>query len=289
MFDTTKKSDSKLGNQKKMISVIIVLISCIAIILLIPPPCGDWHMNFYPVSKNLLNPYSIRTFNYPPWTALLLYPLRFFSEYTSAVINSCLNIVVIGLLVVKRKGDLFSLILTLTSFPFIALIANGNIEWIPALGFILQNGWGLPFLLIKPQSGIFAILSWPTLAKNKIVFIFPTLIITFLSFILWGNWISSMLDSIKYMNILNVDKYHFNASLFPWTIPLGLGLIIFIIKNQPRNSEIFGILATLSVSPYFASQSLTILFALVSVSHRRIAIISWILLWLFGFFNPLFF
>lgn len=284
MLDTTKKnSDNKLARNKKIISVIIIFISCIAIILLFPPPPGDWQTNFYPVSKIPLHPYIIRTFNYPPWTALILFPLGFFSEYASSVINSCLNIIVIGLLVVKRKGDVFSLILTLTSFPFIALIANNNIEWIPALGFILQNGWGLPLLLTKPQSGIFALLSWLTLVKNKMLFLVPTIIIIIISFIVWGNWIASVLESIKFWNLLNADLYHYNLSLFPWTIPIGLGLIFFILKNKPKESEILGVLATFCLLPYFASQALIILFALISVSHRRIAIISWIFLWLFLF------
>jgi hypothetical protein len=277
------KSVFESSNQKKMISVIIFLVSCIAVVFIIPSPSGDWHVNFYPVSKNLLNPYSIKTFNYPPWAALLFYPLGFFLENTGALINASLNIIVIGLLVIKRKGDLFSLVLTFTSFPFLALLANGNVEWIPALGFILQNGWGLPFIFIKPQSGILAIYSWFLPVKNKLKFFIPIIIVIIISFIVWGNWINSILESVKYMNILNKDQYQYNLSLFPWTIPIGIGLIIYLVKYKPINAEILGIIATLSLFPYFASQSLIILFALISVSHRRIAMISWFLLWLFLF------
>jgi flagellar biosynthesis protein FliQ len=278
-----KQLKFEISHQKKLIAVIIILLSSIAIVFIIPPPYGDWHVNFHPISKNLFNPYLIKTFNYPPWATILLYPLGFFSENTGGFINACLNILVIGLLVVKRKGGLGSLILTLTSFPFLALISNGNVEWIPALGFIFQNGWGLPFLLIKPQSGFLAIYTWLLPVKNKTKFFIPIFIVVFVSFIIWGNWIVSMFDSVKYMNILDNDLYHFNLSLFPWTIPIGLGLIFYLVKYKPINAEILGIIATLCFFPYFATQSLTILFALISVSYRRIAIVLWVLLWVFLF------
>lgn len=286
MVNTTTKdfSNNKLIQHKRIISVILILFIWIMVILFLPLPPGDWQLNFYPVSKIPLHPYEIKTFNYPPWTALIVLPLRFFSINTSSVINSCLNIIVIGLLVYKRKGDVFSLILTLTSFPFFALLANNNIEWIPALGFILQNGWGLPFLLVKPQSGIVAALSWFYQARNKILFLVPTIIIILFSFIVWGNWIASVLASLKFYNLLNADLYHFNLSLFPWTIPIGLGLIFYILRYKPRESEILGGLATFCISPYFAAQALIIIFALISASHRRISILLWILLWLFLFF-----
>ena len=104
-----------------------------------------------------------------------------------AIIAS-LNLFVIGLLVIKRKGDGLALFLTLTSYPLLALIANGSLEWIPALGFIFQNGWGLPLLMVKPQSGILAALAWFMAAKNKALFFIPAVLTILLSFVIWGNW-----------------------------------------------------------------------------------------------------
>lgn len=284
MTDTPSPNPpSRLASQKRSLAMIVFLVSFMVVVYIIPSPYGDWHMNFFPLSRALLDPYSIKTFNYPPWTSIFFIPFRLFSENTGAYINACLNILVVGALVMKRKGDLLALVLTLTSYPFMALLANGNVEWIPALGFILQNAWGVPFVLVKPQSGFLAMVAWFQRSGNKIKFLIPISVVMLLSFVVWGNWIQSMFNSVQYMNLLQGDLYQYNLSLFPWTIPVGLGLVYYIFKYKPVEIEIPGILATLCFFPYFASQSLIILYALISVKHRRIALILWPLSWIFLF------
>ena len=208
-----------------------------------------------------------------------------FCSRLSLAINASLNMTIIGLLVVKRKGNILALVLTLTSFPFLSLLANGSIEWIPALGFIFQNQYGIPLLLTKPQSGIFSTLSWIQSAKHKGLFILPTVLITAVSFFVWKNWLEAILANIQYMNNAKIGLFTVSVSPFPWGIPLGLGLIYYVLKYKPKNSELFGTLSTFFLVPYFVPHSLTILFALLSVSYRRIAIVSWLLLWLYPFLN----
>jgi len=282
MLDTIKtKSIYELPLYQKIVSVIIVFIFVIVIFYIFPAQSTDWHFTFYPVSKILLHPYSVKTFVNPPWTTLLLYPLHFYSVDISQAINTSINFIVIGLLVVKRKGDLLSLVLILTSFPFLSLLANGSIEWIPALGFILQNGWGLLLLLAKPQSGILAALAWFTSAKNKHLFFVPAILTLILSFIVWGNWPAEMIANIRYMDNAKYGLFTVSVYPWPWAIPLGLGLIFYILKYKPSNSEILGTLATYCLVPYFVPHSLIIPFALLSISHRRLSILFWVLLWLY--------
>lgn len=259
-----------------------------------PPYAADWHRAFYQVSKTPLSPYDIKLFINPPWTVLILYPFHYFSENISLAMNASLSLVILGLLVIKRKGNLLSLALTLTSFPFLSMLSNGNVEWIPALGFIFQNGWGLPFLLTKPQTGILAILSWISFfSSDKILkrnlgniikdfrFFIPTILTVIISFVFWGNWLAPMMTNIQNLQNPEHGMPTWNISLFPWSIPLGLGLLFYIIKHKPVDSEILGVLATLCLVPYFAAYSLTIFFALLSVAHHRIAIALWFLLWLY--------
>ncbi len=282
MVDKTKiESNIKSSLLRNIIFVIFVFIFFTGVFLIFPPAAIDWRHTFYQVAKTPLHPFDIRPFMNIPWTALILYPFRYFLENISLAMNASLSLIVFGLLVIKRKGKSLPLVLTLTSYPFLALIANGSIEWIPALGFILQNEWGIPLLLAKPQSGILAIFAWVSSFKNKILLFLPAIIIIALSFIVWGNWLVAMMANVQYMQSANQGLSSWNISLFPWSIPVGLGLMFYVIKYQPVDGELLGILATFCLVPYFAVHSLAIFFALLSVSHRRIAIGSWLLLWLY--------
>jgi hypothetical protein len=263
---------------RKFIAAIFVFILFAILFYIFPPNATDFRFVFYPVSHITLHPYDIKAFNYFPWTALLIFPMRFLSVNVGSAINTSINLVVIGSLVIKRKGGRLALFLSLTSYPFLSLLANGSIEWIPAIGFIIQGGWGLPLLMVKPQSAILAALSWFQVAKNKWLFLAPVACTVTISFIIWGNWPLELIANIQSVNGVMRDV---NISPFPWLIPFGIGLIYYIIKRKPANSEILGAAATYCLVPYFVPHSLTILFALLSVSCRRLSILIWALLWTF--------
>jgi hypothetical protein len=271
-----KDSINNLSNIKKILFLAAIFIVSVIIFTVFPPQSMDWRLVFYKVSKIPLQPYSELFFINPPWTALILYPFHYFPERISAAINCSLNFMAIGLIIIQRKGGKISLLLTLTSFPFLSLLVRGNIEWMPALGFILQNQWGIPFLLAKPQSGILAAWAWISSVKQAAILFLSALITASISFIVWGNWISKIGTNAQKIGVSN-----WNISPFPWAIPIGLGLIFYMLKYKPANQELLGTLATLCLVPYFAPYSLTILFALTSVCYRRIAAIFWVLLWLY--------
>jgi len=278
-----QKADSidKLSVSQKIILGAAFLVFFTVIFLIFPTPSVDWRDSFYPVSGNPLDPYAVRSFMNLPWAALLLYPLHFFSENTSLAINTSLNLVVFGALVKYKKGNLLSIFLTLTSFPFMALLANGGIEWIPAAGLFFQNGLGIFLLLTKPQSGLLAGMDWFLRSKNKVLLlVFPMLGIL-VSLVLWKDWPVKILANVYYVQNSQFKLSDWNMSLFPWSIPVGLGLVFYVIKRKPANGELLGIIATFCLVPYFAPHSLIILFALLSVSCPRGSIAVWFLLWLY--------
>lgn len=274
-------SNYKLFPKKQFLLAGLAFIFLISIFYFFPIHADDWVHTFYPVSKVTIQPYSIKSFINPPWTALILHPFRYFLETMGEAINASLNILVVSFLVLKRKGNFFSLVLTVTSLPLFLLLLTGSIEWIPALGFLLQNEWGVPLLMTKPQSGILAGLSWFLNSKKKLLFITPAVIVSISSFFIWGNWIGKILENIRYMDEAKIGLYTVNFSPFPWSIPIGLGLLFYIFKKRPENGEFLGALATYCLVPYFYPHSLIIPFALISASHRRLSILFWILLWLY--------
>lgn len=278
-------SVDQLSIPKKIIIIIAVFIFYVSVFYIFPTPSADWRNSFYPASQNLLYPYTVKTFMNLPWTVLFLYPLHFFSETVSQAINTSLNLVVFGLLVIHKKGNLLSVFLTLTFFPFLKVLINGSIEWIPAIGFFFQNGFGIFLLLTKPQSGSLAIIDWFFRSKDKVLLLIFPIIGVIGSFILWKDWPISLLANIRYVQNLQFGLSDWNISLFPWLIPVGLGLVFYIIKQKPANAELLGVIATFCLVPYFALQSLTILFALLSASHPRSSIAVWFLLWMYAFIH----
>jgi hypothetical protein len=158
--------------------VVIAFVILTIIFSRLPLAALDWRNTFYQVSQNPFYPYNIKTFINLPWTVFILFPFHYFSEKTSLAMNASLSFILIGILIHKRKGGILSMFITFTSFPFIALIINGGIEWIPVLGLILQNSLGLILLLTKPQSGILAIISWLPKIRNKALFFLPMILVT---------------------------------------------------------------------------------------------------------------
>jgi hypothetical protein len=268
---------------QKIFLLIFVFVLFTTLFLKFPPQAFDFHNTFYPVTFNPLQPYIHEGFNYPPWTALILYPLSFFPEELSLAINASLGMTLVGLLVIKRGGGRLALLLTLTSFPFLSMLANGTVEWIPTLGFLLQNQFGVPLLLAKPQTGFLAFLAWAPDLKKTARMLIPAAFTVLLSFVVWGNWPLKVWVNLQAIQNTPERFFTWNIAPFPWAIPVGLGLIYFILKKRPSQAELLGVLATICLVPYLTVYSLTIPLALLSASRRNLAILAWVLLWLYAF------
>ncbi len=284
----------KLTSRQKLIGgAAISFIFFVIVFGLFAPPAVDWIDTFYPAARIPLHPYDIWSFINPPWAALILWPLGFLRQNWAQAVNAALNLVVVSLLVIKSKGDRIALVLTLTSFPFLALIANGSIEWMPALGFLLQNGWGIPFLLAKPQSGLLAGLVWFLKSKKKIWFVLPGLALVLASFLVWKNWIGALLANVQYMQKIQRGLFTVSVSLWPWSIIPGVALLVYFLwtafrpqanredERLQRRQELVAVAASLCFSPYFVPHSVTIFFALLSGYKRSYAFAAWLLLWLY--------
>jgi len=117
------------------------------------PYTVDWYDGAGIAARNPLHPYQIPAFINPPWYALLLSPLGLLPPQVGQALNTFLNLAVTALVVVRYRGSKSSLLLTLTSLPFAALVLNGNVEWISMTAFLLPSEWALPFIFAKPQTG----------------------------------------------------------------------------------------------------------------------------------------
>lgn len=277
-----------ISNKTSAIITIVFFIVIWIIFSLFPPQAVDWHYTFYPVSQNISEPYKIKSFINIPWTSLFLFPFRFIPENLSGVFNASLNVIIFGALIKNKGGSLLSLLLTYTSFPFLASIANGTIEWIPALGFLYPNAFGIILILTKPQSGLMVGVDWFNRQINKKLFIIMPVLCILISLIIWRNWPYDIWSNVNRPGMI-VN----NWSFFPWSIPIGLALIYYILKAKPKNSELLATLSTFCFIPYFAPHSLSISFTLISIYYPRGSIAIWLILWMYpiihnlGFYSQL--
>jgi hypothetical protein len=258
----------------------LLIVSPLFIFLLyvfFPQTPNDWTRAFYPALKNPFSPYQFPLYNYPPWLTLIFTPFRFFSLRFSQSLNAFFAFFFISLLVVRSKGSFFSLLVTLTSFPFVALLGNASVDWVVAAGFVFPSISTVPLVSVKPQSGIFVILIWFKQASNKKRFVLLTFLFILATFLIWTYWPLKMWENIQALSL-----EHVNTSLFPWSIPLALLLLYFAWVNE---DDLLAAGASLSMAPYFSPQSLIVSFAILSGRYPKIAALLSAFLWWFYYFR----
>lgn len=200
-------------------------------------PGPDWH-TFYEASHYLVSgqsPYKQPAFANPPWALLPALPLALLlPEQVGRGAWFVLSVVAFAVVAYRLGAKPLSLALFLAGPMTAHNLLNGNIDWLPFLGFTLPPVWGLPLVLIKPQIGIGIALYWLVQAyrqggwRRAIVLLAPTLAAYGLSFAVYGLWPLTMGTVFR-------NSIQWNASFWPYTIPLGILLIgVAISRSDPR-------------------------------------------------------
>ncbi len=264
--------------------LLLTFVFWLFVVYFMKPDGGDWWLLFS--QADILDPYATRRFISPPFIPVLVSPFKLFGSWSLAVMMA-LTATLAAALVRDAHGkiDLFSLAAVYTSYPFMALIHTGQIEWIPLLG-LATGGWlGAALIAMKPQAGLLAGLVWFIRSDQKLAYITMAVGLLSVSFLIWGNWPASMLanmaeipDTKRWPGIMGV-------SIWPWGIPIGVALLVDAIRQAGlRNATVLAILATLMLTPYFNVQSMVGLIALAfPMIRKRAVLIAWILLWLIPF------
>ncbi|MEW5891356.1 MAG: hypothetical protein AB1768_20530, partial [Pseudomonadota bacterium] len=215
-----------------------------------------------------------------PWALWLLAPLARLPYSTGWV--RLLTLLTFVTVARKRGADGAGLILLATSAPLLFLVANANIDFLPALAFLLAPAWGLPLLLIKPQTGVFAALAWLRRAgrdwRGLARLLAPTLALFAASLLVYGWWLDDALRNIRTMQSVGLPQVGWNTSVFPWGVPLGL---YFAWRAWRQADEFHGVTATLLLSPYTPLYSMSLWYALfVGRARRWAAALVWVCFWL---------
>ena len=213
----------------------------------------DWHETFFPAVHKALsgeNPYSVPTFRNAPWTILFLAPFGLLPEDVGGVLYFMASLAGYAWVAYRLKARPVAFIAFLFSPPVVYGLRMLNVDILVLIGFVLPAPIGLFFVLIKPQMGIAMALYWLAEAwrdggLKAIVRTFsPVGISLVLSFVLFGNWIAGRQSDLL--------GSFWNASLWPWALPVGLVLIGLSIRDRRGD---FGMAASPFLSPYLAYHS----------------------------------
>jgi hypothetical protein len=213
----------------------------------------DWKETFYPAARAMLegkSPYSISTFRNAPWTVLFLAPFALFSEAVGGILFFMVSIGVYAWTAYRLQASRLSLIVFLLSPPVVYGLRMLNVDIFVLIGFTLPPQIGLFFVLIKPQMGIAMVPFWLIKAykeggiKKVFITFAPVTLAIALSFLFFGNWLSGRQADLY--------KSMWNASLWPWVIPVGVVLVALSLRDL---REDFAIAASPFLSPYLAYHS----------------------------------
>jgi hypothetical protein len=211
-----------------------------------PKFAADWALSFYPATMLWLhgeNPYQVSSLHNPVWALLPLVPLALLGPKAGAVLLFSINYAGYVLLALRFKARSVALLAFLLSPMIVLTLAVGNIDGILCLGLLLPPPIGLFFAVSKPQIGAAVAAYWAYAAwKEGGV---PKLAATFLpvtaalagTFLLWGNWTANRSDDIM--------AAPWNASFFPWSVPLGIALLYIALRRRKM-------MVSISASPFFS-------------------------------------
>jgi len=252
--------------------LILGLIGAMAIYL---PEGIDWHQVFRPAALSLIsgkNPYQVEGFYHALWILFPLVPLAVLPEAVGRAAMVVLGIAAMAYTARRLGASRLATVFLLLSPPALHCHLSGTVDWLIVLGFVLPPKLGLFFLTAKPQMGIAVAVFWAIEAwrdgrwRGLFDLLLPITVALGLSFLFYGWW---------FLEGLNAPSYWWNASLFPVSIPVGLGLLVAAV--QKRQVE-YAMAASPCLSPYVLLHS-WIGALLAVVSNTPVLIASVVGLW----------
>jgi hypothetical protein len=226
------------------------------------------------------NPYSVDVnFFNPPWVAFLLAPLVVLPEGIGGQLNTLVGFFVFIYVAYRLKSSAFTTLIFILSPPVIVSLAFSNIDWIPALGLVLPPQIGLFLILTKPQIGVGVSIYWlmeayQTGGISKVLKTFVPITVAFLlSFAIYGLY---PLQAIRLTDIW------WNSSMWPASIPLGLALLVYALRNRRFG---LAIISGTLLAQYVSFNSWT--FVLLGLlPETLVTITAFFGYWIFYFLRP---
>ena len=281
------------NNLRALLVILVALVLVVVAMVVYLPPGVDWQYSFRPAVFDLLagrSPYHLErgiqgswgqyTFLNAPWALVPLIPLAILPVQLGRALLVIITILSFAYVAHRLGGKLLTIGLLLVSPPVMHGILTGNIDWLAVLGFILPPQIGMFFIAIKPQVGIGVAIFWVVEAWRKggwrevLHICWPITIALVASILIFGPW------PLRFGVQAGV---WWNASLWPMSIPVGLGLLAAALHKRKIS---YAMAASPCLSPYLMMHSWVVaLLAVVdSLPVTAAAVVGfWILIVIRGF------
>ena len=240
------------------------------------PVWYDQQTTFTQTGAHLLDPYLVRGFVYPPWTAILLAPFGLLPLLLATLLELCLYFAIVSAVIFKFGGNRRTLLIALTSFVALDAALELNIDWLVYVGLLVPPAFSGVFLLIKPQD---ALGYWLSLKRQVFVrAMILVMVVLIISLVIWGPWPLRMWDAIR-VNTLGKSYNMAPLALLPWPIAVAIGLGIGWVAFKRRDPAL-SILAGLFFIPYTTLYALLLPLALLAVRYPRVALVVTVVVWI---------
>lgn len=216
----------------------------------------DWYYTFSRI--DIFSPYDVRAFTNPPWAVFFLPHALFLPLWLSDIVNRLLNIAAMLVLVHRFGGRRRAWLLIFSFPPFFDLMRTNNIDWIPMLSLAVPPLYGLPMLLVKPQSLGGVVLIW--FKRHNFSFLWLAGGVFIASFAMWGWWPPRLHHEIAFQS--------WNFAPFPLLILPG-GWLLY--RAWHDDDEALAAVSTVMFMPYIAAYSLVGPFVVLAARWPRFA------------------
>lgn len=246
-------------------------------------PAGvDWSDTFYPAVRAVLaghSPYdAVPSFFMAPWALIPMLPLAWLPPAFGRAFMLLIGLSLYAFVAHRLSGGrTWSVIVFLLSPLVIDGLYNGNVDYLPILGFVLPPQIGLFFVVLKPHIGLGVALFWLWEAWHegglrKIFVVFaPVSAALLVSFALFGLW------PLRFSGLLSVSSA-WNSSLWPMSLPVGLALLAAAGRTHNIKPAMA---AAPCLSPYLVMHSWVTVLA--SILDRPVELTAAVAgLWIFG-------
>lgn len=244
----------------------------------------DQETTFTQVGAYLSDPYAVKGFVNPPWTAVLLLPLRLLPVPMAVLVQLCVYFCLIVLIVFRFGGDTRAVLIALVSFIGMDSALELNLDWLVCIGILVPAAFSGIFLLVKPQNAMGYWLSFKR--REFIQALIVVLALLAVSLIVWGWWPAKMWAAIqanslgKFYNLapsaLINNLFGWNVFINPLSVMIGLWLSWVAFK---RRDPILAILAWIFFAPYLTTYALLLHFALLSIRYPRMGLLLNVVTW----------
>jgi hypothetical protein len=253
--------------------------------MMILPIALDWLNTYAPAALAVWHgksPYTVPIYFAAPWATLPLIPFALMPYEIGRIGIFILGLCTFAYIAYRMGAKPIIMAAFLLSYPVLADLYNGNIEWMPMLGFILPPQIGLIFVLIKPQIGIgitiyWFIEGWRTGGVKQIFKTFaPVTMVFLLSCALYGFWPLHFSATLELADKTELFQgFDYNFSLWPYGSVIGLLLLYGAFTKR----DVRGAIAS---SPFLSPYTLIATYgaSIIALSNRPVYFfLAWLATW----------